>query len=87
MEDISPLRWPSSMEWLTSARIDTTCWAASGVSHATNVELDLINTPALITEMRTCYLGERDPRTPLASPLYADLQGLPPLLITSLTFS
>ena len=31
--------------------------------------------------MRTCYLGERDPRTPLASPLYADLHGLPPLLI------
>ena len=27
------------------------------------------------------YLGERDPRTPLASPLYADLRGLPPLLI------
>lgn len=31
--------------------------------------------------MRTWYLGERDPRTPLASPLYADLHGLPPLLI------
>jgi acetyl esterase/lipase len=27
------------------------------------------------------YLGETDPRTPLASPLYADLAGLPPLLI------
>jgi acetyl esterase/lipase len=27
------------------------------------------------------YLGERDRRTPLASPLYADLRGLPPLLI------
>jgi monoterpene epsilon-lactone hydrolase len=27
------------------------------------------------------YLGERDPRSPLASPLYADLRGLPPLLI------
>lgn len=27
------------------------------------------------------YLGERDRRTPLASPLYADLHGLPPLLI------
>jgi len=58
-----------------------TNWAASGVSHLTNVESDLLNTPALITEMRTCYLGERDPRTPLASPLYADLHGLPPLLI------
>jgi monoterpene epsilon-lactone hydrolase len=55
--------------------------AASGASHSTNVESDLIDTPALITEMRTCYLGERDPHTPLASPLYANLQGLPPLLI------
>ena len=55
--------------------------AASGASHSTNVESDLIDTPSLITQMRTCYLGERDPRTPLASPLYANLEGLPPLLI------
>jgi epsilon-lactone hydrolase len=27
------------------------------------------------------YLGGKDPRTPLAAPLYADLAGLPPLLI------
>jgi acetyl esterase/lipase len=27
------------------------------------------------------YLGDADPRTPLAAPLYADLRGLPPLLI------
>ena len=27
------------------------------------------------------YLGETDPQNPLASPLYAGLQGLPPLLI------
>lgn len=27
------------------------------------------------------YLADRDPRTPLASPLYADLHGLPPLLV------
>src|SRR6266436_2274188 len=27
------------------------------------------------------YLGDTDPRNPLASPLYADLRGLPPLLI------
>jgi acetyl esterase/lipase len=27
------------------------------------------------------YLGDADPRNPLASPLYADLTGLPPLLI------
>jgi acetyl esterase/lipase len=27
------------------------------------------------------YLGESDPRAPLASPLYADLKELPPILI------
>jgi len=27
------------------------------------------------------YLAGKDPRTPLAAPLYADLKGLPPLLI------
>jgi monoterpene epsilon-lactone hydrolase len=27
------------------------------------------------------YLGDHDPRTPLASPLYADLHGIPPTLI------
>jgi len=31
--------------------------------------------------MAGLYLGARDRRTPLASPLYSDLQGLPPLLL------
>jgi monoterpene epsilon-lactone hydrolase len=31
--------------------------------------------------MAEAYLAGRDPRTPLASPLYADLGGLPPLLL------
>lgn len=35
----------------------------------------------LIAAMATPYLNGADPRTPLAAPLYADLRGLPPLLI------
>jgi acetyl esterase/lipase len=31
--------------------------------------------------MARAYLGATPPRTPLASPLFADLRGLPPLLI------
>ncbi|HEY1349315.1 MAG TPA: alpha/beta hydrolase [Ktedonobacteraceae bacterium] len=58
-----------------------TDWAASGASHVSKVESDMIDSPAVVTEMRACYLGERDPRNPLASPIYADLRGLPPLLI------
>ncbi len=32
-------------------------------------------------ELAALYLGGKSPRTPLAAPLYADLSGLPPLLI------
>jgi len=34
-----------------------------------------------LVEMGNAYLGDADPRTPLAAPIYADLKGLPPLLI------
>ncbi|TFG85042.1 MAG: alpha/beta hydrolase [Chromatiales bacterium] len=33
------------------------------------------------TVRRSAYVGEHDPRDPLISPIYADLRGLPPLLI------
>ena len=35
----------------------------------------------LLLEMHQQYLGDQDPYAPLASPLFADLDGLPPLLI------
>lgn len=34
-----------------------------------------------IADMGKFYLGGADPRTPLVAPIYADLRGLPPLLI------
>ncbi|MFI5019102.1 MAG: alpha/beta hydrolase, partial [Dongiales bacterium] len=40
----------------------------------------IIQKPYLL-EIAAAYLGQADPRTPLASPLYGDLRGLPPLLI------
>ncbi len=48
----------------------------------TKAEVDPI-VPATegLSEMAKAYLGDADPRTPLAAPLYADLTGLPPLLI------
>ena len=33
-----------------------------------------------IAEVAPVYVGEGDPRTPLASPVYGDPSGLPPLL-------
>lgn len=58
--------------------MDLTC---SGESWRTNTGKDLMLDPGAIMESARLYLGETDPRTPLASPLYADLSGLPPILI------
>jgi acetyl esterase/lipase len=52
-----------------------------GGSMTTNAEVDLIVQRELLDVLANLYLGNRDRRTPLAAPLYADLQGLPPLLI------
>lgn len=37
--------------------------------------------PASFPVYRRAYLGDRDPKEPQASPLFADLRGLPPILI------
>lgn len=52
-----------------------------GRSHVTRAARDPIVRRDGIAEMARAYLGPADPRTPLASPLLADLRGLPPLLI------
>jgi phosphinothricin tripeptide acetyl hydrolase len=58
--------------------VDLTC---SGESYRTKAEADPIVKRGPIEEMARAYLGDRDRRAPLASPLFADLRGLPPLLI------
>ena len=59
-------------------------WAdltVSGHSIETKAALDPALTPhALRTRVRD-YLGDHDPAAPLASPVFADLTGLPPLLV------
>jgi phosphinothricin tripeptide acetyl hydrolase len=55
--------------------------AATGASIATKAAEDPMVRPADLALMADAYLAGRDPKTPLASPLYADLAGLPPLLI------
>jgi len=52
-----------------------------GESMVTKAEIDPVATRDSVLMMAKAYLGNIDPRTPLASPLYADLTGLPPLLI------
>jgi monoterpene epsilon-lactone hydrolase len=58
--------------------VDLTC---SGASYGTKAEADPIVRRSGVEEMARAYLGATPPRTPLASPLFADLRGLPPLLI------
>ena len=52
-----------------------------GESMTTKAEVDPLVEREGVLEMAKAYLGETQPRTPLAAPLYADLRGLPPLLI------
>ena len=54
---------------------------ATGESFVTNAEVDPMVTRDGIHNIATTYLSGKDPRSPLASPIYADLTGLPPLLL------
>ena len=53
----------------------------SGTSATTKADLDPALTPEALRTRARDYLGQTDPATPLASPIFADLTGLPPLLI------
>jgi acetyl esterase/lipase len=67
-----------SCGWCISPWVDL---ENTGATMTTKAAVDpLIQKPYLM-ELATSYLGTASPRTPLASPLYADLRGLPPVLI------
>jgi acetyl esterase/lipase len=53
----------------------------TGESRTTRAQADPILTNAFLEEMAEYYLQGQDARAPLASPIYADLRGLPPILI------
>jgi epsilon-lactone hydrolase len=56
--------------------------AATGASYVSRAEADPIHQRSMILALAKSYLGgQGDPYDPLVSPLYADLAGLPPLLI------
>jgi len=63
---------------LMSPTVDLT---SSGASMTERVDQDPISTPAMLRQFAADYLAGADPRTPLASPLFASLAGLPPLLV------
>ncbi len=53
----------------------------TGDSLGTNIVTDVMLTPKALQTCAGFYLGQRDPEAPLASPLFGDLKGLPPLLV------
>ena len=55
--------------------------AHTGGSFEAKAEVDPILDRDMLEGMAAAYLGERSRTTPLASPYYADLSGLPPLLV------
>lgn len=55
--------------------------ALTGESFVTRAELDPMLGKAGMVSTARWYIGDMDPRTPLVSPLYAELRGLPPLLV------
>ena len=55
--------------------------AFTGASFETRAEADLFFTRSQAAGLVRSYLGATDPKNPLASPLYADLTGLPPIRV------
>lgn len=71
-------------EALPAAGVCISPWtdlSGSGESMRTRAALDPLVDAETLALMAAEYLAGRDPRTPLASPLFADLRGLPPLLV------
>jgi monoterpene epsilon-lactone hydrolase len=63
---------------LMSPTVDLT---SSGASMTERADQDPISTPAMLRQFASDYLAGADPKAPLASPLFASLRGIPPLLV------
>lgn len=55
--------------------------ACAGPSYTDRASIDPFINPDMIKGMSAVALGETDAKTPTISPVYADLKGLPPMLI------
>jgi monoterpene epsilon-lactone hydrolase len=71
-------------EPLPAAGISHSGWtdlANSGETMVTKAEEDPLIDKEMLENMAMTYLGDKDRTAPFASPYYADLRGLPPLLV------
>ena len=71
-------------EPMPAAGVCISAWAdmeATGQSYTTNAEADPSVSKERILKIADVYMDGKDPKAPLASPIHADLTGLPPLLL------
>ncbi len=69
---------------LPAAGVGISPWVdmeGTGESMTTRAAVDPVVQKEGLLEMAKLYLGDADPKNPLAAPLHANLAGLPPLLI------
>ncbi len=69
---------------LPATAVGISAWVdaeGTGESMKTRAEADPMISPDGLAEIAAAFLGDADPRDPLASPLHGDLAGLPPLLL------
>jgi monoterpene epsilon-lactone hydrolase len=69
---------------MAAAGVAISPWAdleGTGDSHKTRAHRDTMVGGANLGPMAKHYIGNQDPKHPLASPIHADYRGLPPLLI------
>ena len=55
--------------------------ACEGASMSSRADVDIMVTRDGLLDMASQYLADHDPKDPLASPVYGDFRGLPPLLL------
>jgi acetyl esterase/lipase len=66
-----------------AAQVSISGWTdltQTGESLITNAEVDPSVTKQRLERLTKVYMGDKDPSAPLASPIYGDFAGLPPLL-------
>ena len=64
--------------WLVSPWVDL---EMTGASIESKASIDPLLQKSYLEELACAYLAGTDPKNPLASPLHADLSGLPPLFV------
>jgi acetyl esterase/lipase len=71
-------------EPLPAAAVCISPWVdmeGTGQSMTTNADADPMVGRESLLRLAAAYIGDGDPRAPLASPIHADLSGLPPMLV------